>query len=190
MKASINGQQCQFDDGISVLDACRSRGIAIPTLCHDERLKPIGNCRMCLVEIEGKSHPVAACNTPLTDGMSISTHTLALENERRMVLRMLAQDHPGEAREESPQKPFYRQALRYGLSESDFNGSSEPHLVDDSQRNTRKELKALCASSTLHCSPATSASQEPASIRCAVRTTCRAQRTWAAIREFSQAAFP
>ena len=83
MQASINGQQYQFEDGISVLDACRSAGIPIPTLCHDDRLKPIGSCRMCLVEIEGKSRPVPACNTPLTVGMSISTHTPALENEHK-----------------------------------------------------------------------------------------------------------
>ncbi|HEX7331309.1 MAG TPA: molybdopterin-dependent oxidoreductase, partial [Pyrinomonadaceae bacterium] len=132
MKASINGQPYQFKDGLSVLEACRSASIKIPTLCHDQRLKPIGSCRMCLVEIDGKSRPVTACNTLLADGMSISTHTPALENERRMILRMLAQDHPGEALNESPGKPFYQQALRYGLSESDFTGSHEPHLVDDS----------------------------------------------------------
>jgi len=132
MEVSINGQQYRFEDGISVLEACRSAGIDIPTLCHDERLKPIGSCRMCLVEIEGKSHPVPACNTLLADGMSISTHTAALENERRMILKMLAQDHPCEGLQESTNKPFYHQALRYGLSESDFNGTNEPHLVDDS----------------------------------------------------------
>lgn len=132
MKASINGQPYQFEDGLSVLEACRSAGIKIPTLCHDQRLKPIGSCRLCLVEIEGKSRPVSACNTLLANGMSVSTHTPALENERRMILRMLAQDHPGEALNESPGKPFYQQARRYGLSESDFTGSREPHLVDDS----------------------------------------------------------
>ncbi|HEX5885394.1 MAG TPA: formate dehydrogenase subunit alpha [Pyrinomonadaceae bacterium] len=132
MRAFINGQRYQFEDGISVLDACRSAGIAIPTLCHDGRLKPIGICRMCLVEVDGKSRPVPACNTPLTEGMAISTHTPALENERRMVLRMLAQDHPGEDLEEPLKKSFYRQALRHGLNESDFNGSHDPHLVDDS----------------------------------------------------------
>lgn len=115
-----------------MLDACRSAGIAIPTLCHDARLKPIGSCRMCLVEIDGKSRPVPACNTPLTEQVSISTHTPALENERRMILRMLARDHPGEALEQSSKKPFYRQAVQYGLSEKDFNGPDEPHLVDDS----------------------------------------------------------
>ena len=132
MQASINGQQYQFQDGISVLNACRCAGIAIPTLCHDDRLKPIGSCRMCLVEIEGKSRPVPACDTRVTEGMSISTHSPALENERRMILKMLAQDHPGEAFERSSKKPFYRQALQYGLSERDFNGSKQPHLVDDS----------------------------------------------------------
>jgi len=132
MQTSINGQQYQFEDGISVLDACRSAGIAIPTLCHDDRLKPIGSCRMCLVEIEGQSRPVPACNTMLTERMSISTHSPALENERRMILRMLAQDHPGEAFERSSKKSFYRQAAQYGLSERDFNGWNEPNLVDDS----------------------------------------------------------
>ncbi|HEX5883581.1 MAG TPA: formate dehydrogenase subunit alpha [Pyrinomonadaceae bacterium] len=132
MQASINGQQYQFEDGISVLDACRSAGIAIPTLCHDARLKPIGSCRMCLVEIEGKSRPVPACNTPLAEGMSISTHSPALENERRMILRMLAQGLPGEALENSFNKPFYRQAVQYGLTQGDFNASNEPHLVEDS----------------------------------------------------------
>jgi formate dehydrogenase major subunit len=87
---------------------------------------------MCLVQIEGKPHPVSACNTPLSDGMVISTHTPALERERRMILKMLAQDHPGEALERPSKKPFYRQAARYGLSAGDFNGSSEPNLVDDS----------------------------------------------------------
>lgn len=129
--AYVNGERHQFDDGISVLDACRSVGIAIPTLCHDERLKAIGSCRMCLVEIKGKPRPVPACSTLVSEGMVISTHTAALENERRMVLKMLAQDHPGECLQ-STKQPFYHQALRYGLSESDFNGTTEPHLVDDS----------------------------------------------------------
>jgi hypothetical protein len=55
---------------------------------------------------------VAACDTPLTDGMAISTHTPVLENERRMILKMLAQAHPAAAHEGSFTKPFYQQALR------------------------------------------------------------------------------
>ena len=132
IEATINSRQYQFEPGISVLDACRSAGVEIPTLCDDERLKAIGSCRMCLVEVDGKPRPMPACNNLVSDGMAISTHTPALENQRRMVLRMLAQDHPGEDLQESATKPLYEQALRYGLSESDFNGSYQPHLVDDS----------------------------------------------------------
>ena len=49
-----------------------------------------------------------------------------------MLLKMLAQDHPGDGLQKTPEKPFYRYARAYGLSESDFTGSSEPHLLDDS----------------------------------------------------------
>lgn len=132
IETAINGRHYKFDDDISVLAACRSAGIEIPTLCHDERLKPIGSCRLCLVEVAGKSRPVPACNTPLTDGMVISTHSPEIENERRMMLRMLAQDHPGDGLQKAPEKPFYRYALQYGLTETDFNGSHEPNLLDNS----------------------------------------------------------
>ena len=130
-KAVINGKVHEFEPGVSILKACRALGVDIPTLCHDERLKPIGSCRMCLVEIDRKPHPVTACNNLLMNGMVISTHTPALENERRMLLKMLAQDHPGHGLHNAPEKPFYRYARAYGLSESDFTGSSEPHLLDD-----------------------------------------------------------
>lgn len=132
IEVSINGQQHQLAGSISVLEACRSAGIEIPTLCHDERLKPIGSCRMCLVEVTGKTHPVPACNTPLSDGMVIATHTPKLEHERRMVLKMLAQDHPGDGLQRAREKPFYRYAQQYGLRETDFNGSNESQLVDSS----------------------------------------------------------
>ena len=131
-KAVINDHVYEFEDDVSILEASRASGVDIPTLCHDWRLKPIGSCRMCLVKVEGKPHPLTACNTRLANGMVISTHTSDLENRRRMLLRMLAQDHPSEGLREFPEKPFYRYALQYGLTEGDFNGSHETHLLDDS----------------------------------------------------------
>lgn len=131
-KAVINGQQHEFVEGASILEATRALGIDVPTLCHDQRLKPIGSCRMCLVEVAGEPHPVTACTTPLADGMVVSTHSTALENERRMLLRMLAQDHPGDGLRETTDKPFYRNSLQYGLNESDFNGALRSPLLDTS----------------------------------------------------------
>ena len=132
IKAVINGQPHEFGEGLTILEACRSLGIDIPTLCHDDRLKPIGSCRMCLVEVEGQPHHVTACHTSLAAGMAISTHNAAVEDERRVFLRMLAQNHPGEGLTKTPAKPFYRYALQYGLTVNDFNGGRETHFVDDS----------------------------------------------------------
>jgi formate dehydrogenase major subunit len=132
IKATINDQRYEFVAGMSILEALRSVGIEVPTLCHDERLKPIGSCRLCLVQVEGRPRTLTACNTPLVAGMVISTHTAALENERRMLLKMLAQHHPAEGLRQFPEKQFYRYALHYGLSDADFNGTHDSQLLDDS----------------------------------------------------------
>ena len=132
IKATINGHPREFADCVSILDGAISFGIDIPTLCHDPRLKPIGSCRMCLVQVEGRPHPLTSCNTPLTDGMSILTHTPALEHERAMLLRMLAQDHPADVFRRFPYKEFHRHASQYGLSETDFDGAHRAELLDDS----------------------------------------------------------
>jgi formate dehydrogenase major subunit len=132
IKANINNGSYEFQEGVSILEGCRAVGLDIPTVCHDERLKPIGSCRLCLVQVAGHPHPLTACNTPLADGMTISTHTPDLENERRALLRMLAQDHPADVFTSFPEKEFHRCARQYGLSDADFDGAHNPALLDDS----------------------------------------------------------
>ena len=122
----------EFEDGISILEACRSINLEIPTLCDDTRLKPIGSCRMCLVQVGGRPHPLTSCNTQLADGMVINTHTPELEYERKMLLRMLAKDHPADAFKSFPDKEFHQLSSKYGLSETDFDGGHQSELQDDS----------------------------------------------------------
>src|SRR6266542_7124904 len=111
IRATINGQSHNFTEGVSILEAAKLVGIDVPTLCHDPRLKPIGSCRICLVKVEGRPHPLTSCNNQLVDGMVISTHTPALEHEREMLVRMLAQDHPADMLSRFPDKDFHRQSL-------------------------------------------------------------------------------
>jgi formate dehydrogenase major subunit len=132
IRAIINGQSYEFAGDLSILDAAKSVGIDVPTLCHDPRLKPIGSCRMCVVQVEGRPHPLTSCNNQLAEGMFISTHTPVLEHERKMLLRMLAQDHPADMLSRFPDKEFHRQSLQYGLSEADFDGAHHAELLDDS----------------------------------------------------------
>src|ERR1035437_911843 len=128
---TINGETYQLRNGGSVLDALRTVGIRIPTLCHDDRLTPSGACRLCLVSIENWPRPVSACTTPLAAGMAIHTHTPALEEGRRSLLKLLAWRHPAEAFSRFPEKEFYRWIREYGL-EGELRGARDPHLEDRS----------------------------------------------------------
>ena len=69
----INGTEHQVSDRTSILDAARSVGIDIPTLCHDERLKPAGACRLCLVQVNGEPHETASCMRRVSEGMEVET---------------------------------------------------------------------------------------------------------------------
>jgi formate dehydrogenase major subunit len=129
LHVTINQQEHSFAAGQTILQALRTQGIEVPTLCHDDRLKPCGDCRMCLVEIAGRPHPVTACNSLLAEGMQIETHTAALEAERRALLQMWGQRYPVEAVREAPDKPFHRYLRDYGVI-SDCVGTNQPDLVD------------------------------------------------------------
>lgn len=122
IRATINGQSGEFDDGVTVLEAARSVGIDIPTLCNDDRLKPVGACRMCLVDVKGQSKETVSCTTLLAEGMEVETHSESVETARRWNLRMLAGNYPADAFSEFPDKPFHRLAARYGLTAADFHG--------------------------------------------------------------------
>lgn len=92
----INGRHAEVPEGATVLEAARSLGIEIPTLCHDPALEPTAQCRLCLVEIDGTSRLEPACATRVRDGMAVSTHGAAAVASRRMVLELLRSRHPRE----------------------------------------------------------------------------------------------
>ncbi|MBK6723887.1 MAG: formate dehydrogenase subunit alpha [Acidobacteria bacterium] len=130
IRAIINGQQGEFSEGITVLAAAKQLGFDIPTLCNDDRLAPVGSCRMCLVEVKGSSSEVVSCKTLLFEGMEVETHGALTETARIWNLRMLAGNYPAEAFEAFPDKPFHKLASKYGLTEADFCGDKV--VIDNS----------------------------------------------------------
>ncbi|HEY8079147.1 MAG TPA: 2Fe-2S iron-sulfur cluster-binding protein, partial [Labilithrix sp.] len=70
---TIDGREVKASDRATILDVARREGIFIPTLCYDERLAAFGACRVCMVGVKGARGPVAACTTPVRDGMIIDT---------------------------------------------------------------------------------------------------------------------
>ena len=79
---------------ISILEACKSLGITIPRFCYHETLSVAGNCRMCLVEIEGLEKPVASCVTEVDSNMSILINSSFVKKARENVVETLLINHP------------------------------------------------------------------------------------------------
>jgi NADH dehydrogenase/NADH:ubiquinone oxidoreductase subunit G len=92
----INGLDVVVEKGSTVLDAIRSAGIYIPTLCYHPNLKPHGACRLCIVEIEGVKGYPTACTTPAEDGMIVHTDTDEVKDLRREILSLILEFHPHE----------------------------------------------------------------------------------------------
>lgn len=94
VKLTIDGIEVFARKGSTVLQAAKDAGISIPTLCFHDRMKPIGSCGLCVVEIDGTSEPVNSCNTAVEDGMSVITHSDKLLKVRQDALKALLVHHP------------------------------------------------------------------------------------------------
>ena len=86
LKITIDGVESEVVSGSMILDAILAQEIDIPHLCKSDSQGPLGACRTCLVEIAGSSRLVAACHTPVTDGMEVSTDSERTNRIRRGVL--------------------------------------------------------------------------------------------------------
>lgn len=89
----INGQKLEAREGTTILQAARSAGIHIPTLCYLKDYTNGSACRMCLVQPKGAKGPVTACNTVVLEGMEIETDTQELRTLRRQNLQLIASNH-------------------------------------------------------------------------------------------------
>jgi predicted molibdopterin-dependent oxidoreductase YjgC len=86
----IDGEPAKAPTGATILEACRTRGIDVPTLCFLETLTPVNVCRVCVVEVAGSRALVPACSRPVEPGMTILTDSERVRLSRRMVLELLA----------------------------------------------------------------------------------------------------
>lgn len=112
----LDGREVTVRRETSILAAARASGAAIPTLCHHEGLPPDGNCRLCLVEMDGRL--VASCLYPLrADGFDVLTHSPKVRSARRFILSLLL------AR--APEAPRLR-----ALAE-EYQAGPEPRLLAD-----------------------------------------------------------
>ena len=89
----IDNKEYSFEEGLTILEACRKVNIDIPTLCYYKGLVESGNCRVCLVEVKGNRNFVTACNQKIYEGMEILTNTLDVIEARKKSLELIISNH-------------------------------------------------------------------------------------------------
>ncbi len=94
MRITINDRPLEASPGETILTVAARAGISIPTLCHIEGLPPSGACRMCVVEDTATGRLVPSCSQPVTEGMSVRTHSAKALDARRTIIELLLANHP------------------------------------------------------------------------------------------------
>lgn len=90
---TIDGTVFEAAEGSTILEAAQQAGIRIPTLCYLKDASAIASCRVCVVEVEGREHPVPACATVVRDGMSVITDSPTIRAYRQVALDLIISDH-------------------------------------------------------------------------------------------------
>lgn len=91
---TIDGKQVTVPVGVTILAAAAELGIKIPTLCWLKKVSTTGACRICVVKIEGVERFMTACNTPVKDGIVVTTSSPELESARKKTLELMLVNHP------------------------------------------------------------------------------------------------
>ena len=88
---TLDGQTVEAETGMTIWEVANGRGLKIPHLCHKPApgYRPDGNCRACMVEIEGERVLAASCIREPAEGMVVTTNNARAENARKMVMLSL-----------------------------------------------------------------------------------------------------
>jgi formate dehydrogenase alpha subunit len=91
---TIDGKSVSVPKETTILEAARQLDINIPTLCWLQKVSPTGACRICAVEIEGIDRTMTACNTPVKEGIKVTTQSENLTRIRKQIMELILLNHP------------------------------------------------------------------------------------------------
>ena len=123
VKVKINNTEYEVRDDFTILQACEQAEKEVPRFCYHDRLSIAGNCRMCLVDVEGSPKPVASCAMPVSEGMSIHTNTPSVKKAREGVMEFLLINHPLDCPvcDQGGECDLQDQTIAYGAENSRFD---------------------------------------------------------------------
>ena len=129
MRVLIDGIELEVASGTTVLEAVRTLGKTVPTLCFDERQAPFGACRVCMVGVQGAPGPVPACTTLCRDGMEVHTRDATARRVATAVVELVLSELPEPPGEHTELAAVARSL---GVEELRWPGATHaPQEVDD-----------------------------------------------------------
>ena len=132
LNVTIDGVKVSVPAGTTVLEAARQANIHIPTLCFLKDINEIGACRMCVVDVGGRSL-ATACVMPVSEGMVVKTNTPAVRKARKAVLELILSNHERKCLScvRSQNCELQRLAKELGVEESRFCGDNIEYPLDE-----------------------------------------------------------
>src|SRR5690349_20731180 len=124
----LDGCEVEARPGETIFQVAARHGVALPHLCYSPKpgYRPDGNCRVCMVEIEGERVLAASCLRTPTPGMKVKTQTDRAKTARRMVAELLLTDQPPRDTAHDPKSHLWDTIDRQGLEHSRFPRRSSP----------------------------------------------------------------
>ena len=130
---TINGKPVEVEEGTTILQAARKINIDIPTLCFLKDINEIGDCRICVVEVEGKRGFATACIQKVEEGMVVKTNSPAVIEARRVVLDLIISNHDRECLTctRNGNCELQKLAEEFNITQIEYAGSRNRHEIDD-----------------------------------------------------------
>jgi len=141
VQLTINNIKVNAEEGMTILDAAKSVGIHVPTLCHMKGLTPTGACRICVVEVEGQRGLIPSCAYPVYEGMSVETNSPRVRRARKTIVELLVENHPQDCLVCVRNKNCELQDLseQYGVREHRYIGETKSHAIDVSSASMERD---------------------------------------------------
>jgi len=133
IKLTIDDKEVKVKKGTTILEAARQAEVDIPTLCFLKDINEVGDCRMCIVEIEGRRGFVPSCVQKAEEGMIVHTNTPNVVDARRVILELIISNHKVECLTctRSGNCELQDLAKKFNIRDIDFEGEIIEHEIDD-----------------------------------------------------------
>ena len=129
----IDGKSVQVEENISILEAARRNGIDIPTLCFLKEINEVGDCRMCIVEVEGRRGFATSCIQKVEEGLVIKTHSPEILEARKIILDLILSNHHKDCLicTRNGNCELQNLAMKFNVQKIEYQGEMSEHEIDD-----------------------------------------------------------